>query len=169
MYGPRISLTVGIGVVAASATIGIVVGLWAGFQGGWFDEVLMPITEIFYAFPALIPAMAIAGAPDIPVAEPDVEVERDLGWVVVDDTGGDANVIIHNDDVTPMDFVVAVLRSVFGVGGIKAQGIMLTAHYRGQAYVCTLPRETAKDRVGRAHGLARQAGYPLTFSIEDSA
>ena len=111
----------------------------------------------------------MTGAPDLPVAEPDIEVERDLGWVVADDTCGDVHVVIQNDDVTPMDFVVVVLRTVFGVGSIKAQGIMLTAHYRGQAYVCTLPRETAKDRVGRAHGLARQAGYPLTFSIQEDA
>ena len=102
-------------------------------------------------------------------AEPDIEVERDLGWVVVNDTGDDVHVIIHNDDVTPMDFVTVVLRTVFGVGSIKAEGIMLTAHYRGKAYVCTLPREAAKDAVGRAHAIARQAGYPLTFSIEESA
>ncbi len=62
LYGSRISLTVGIGVVAGSAAIGIFVGLWAGFQRGWVDEVLMRITDIFFAFPALILAMAIAGA-----------------------------------------------------------------------------------------------------------
>lgn len=62
MYGARISLTVGIGVVLGSGSIGIVVGLWAGFQRGWVDEVLMRITDIFLAFPALILAMAIAGA-----------------------------------------------------------------------------------------------------------
>lgn len=62
LYGARISLTVGIGVVLGSATIGIIVGLWAGFQRGWVDEVLMRITDIFLAFPALILAMAIAGA-----------------------------------------------------------------------------------------------------------
>jgi peptide/nickel transport system permease protein len=62
LYGARISLTVGIGVVSASAAIGVVVGLWAGFQRGWVDEVLMRITDIFLAFPALILAMAIAGA-----------------------------------------------------------------------------------------------------------
>ena len=119
--------------------------------------------------PSLTRMAAMTGAPEIPMAEPDVEVEHDLGWVVVTDTGGDVNVLIHNDDVTPMDFVTGVLRTVFGIGALKAEGIMLTAHFRGKAYVCTLPRETAKDRVGRAHGLARQAGYPLTFSIEDSA
>ncbi len=101
-------------------------------------------------------------------ADPATEIEQDLGWVVADDTGGDVHVIIHNDDVTPMDFVTVVLRTIFGIGPIKAEGIMLTAHYRGQAYVCTLPREAAKDAVGRAHGIARQAGYPLTFSIEES-
>jgi ATP-dependent Clp protease adapter protein ClpS len=36
----------------------------------------------------------------------------------------------------------------------------------GIAYVMTLPLEEAKYRVGKAHGIARAAGYPLTFSIE---
>lgn len=111
----------------------------------------------------------MTGAPEMPLAEPDIAVERDLDWVVADDTGGDVHVVIHNDDVTPMDFVTVVLRTIFGIGALKAQGIMLTAHYRGQAYVCTLPREAAKDAVGRAHAVARQAGYPLTFSIQESA
>ncbi len=75
-------------------------------------------------------------------------------------------VLIHNDDVTPMEFVVHILRSVFRLSFGLAQAVMLEAHYTGAAYVVTLGHEEAKYRVGQAHGLARAAGYPLTFSIE---
>lgn len=85
------------------------------------------------------------------------------------DDGGLWSVLIHNDDVTPMDFVVHVLRSIFGLTYPLAEAVMLTAHYTGLAYVVTLSHEEAKYRVGQAHGLARAAGYPLTFSIEPEA
>jgi len=75
-------------------------------------------------------------------------------------------VLIHNDDVTPMDFVVYILRTVFGLSFGLAESVMLTAHLTGVAYVVTLSHEEAKYRVGKAHGLARAAGYPLTFTIE---
>ena len=75
-------------------------------------------------------------------------------------------VLIHNDDVTPIEFVIGVLRMVFSLPGMDAVAVTMRAHYRGLAYVMTLPFEEAKYRVGRAHGLARAAGYPLTFSIE---
>lgn len=75
-------------------------------------------------------------------------------------------VLVHNDDVTPFEFVVSVLRSVFTRSGRDALAIATEAHYTGLGYVMTLPHEEAKYRVGKAHSLARSAGYPLTFSIE---
>ena len=75
-------------------------------------------------------------------------------------------VIIHNDDVTPFDFVMAILSAVFHLVGGQAYAVTLRAHVTGAAYVVTLPLEEAKYRVGQAHGLARQAGYPLSFTIE---
>src|SRR4051794_38953725 len=62
LYGARISLVVGVAVVILSSVVGGVLGLIAGYLGGWVDEALMRITDIFFAFPALILAMAIAGA-----------------------------------------------------------------------------------------------------------
>lgn len=62
VFGSRISLRIGLTVVAASLVIGGLVGLLAGIFGGVVDEVAMRITDIFFAFPALILAMAIAGA-----------------------------------------------------------------------------------------------------------
>jgi ATP-dependent Clp protease adaptor protein ClpS len=75
-------------------------------------------------------------------------------------------VIIHNDDVTPMDFVMNILRTVFKLDGLHALQVMYTAHYHGEAYVQTLPKAEAVRRVGLAHMTARLNGYPLTFTIE---
>jgi peptide/nickel transport system permease protein len=62
LYGARLSLIVGLAVVAAAALLGTAVGLLAGYLGGWADEAMMRVTDIFFAFPGLILAMAIAGA-----------------------------------------------------------------------------------------------------------
>jgi len=62
MYGARISLLIGIVVVGLAASVGTLVGLIAGYAGGWLDEGLMRLTDVFFAFPALILAMAISGA-----------------------------------------------------------------------------------------------------------
>jgi len=62
IYGARISLLIGTVVVGLAATIGTAIGLIAGYAGGWLDEGLMRLTDVFFAFPALILAMAISGA-----------------------------------------------------------------------------------------------------------
>ena len=75
-------------------------------------------------------------------------------------------VIIHNDDVTPMDFVVQILKTIFYLSNPKAAEIMLTAHYYGTAYVQTLPKSEAEKRINKAHFAAGLEGYPLHFSLE---
>jgi peptide/nickel transport system permease protein len=62
VYGARISLVIGVVVVASAGIFGTFLGLVAGYGGGLVDEALMRLTEVFLAFPALILAMAIAGA-----------------------------------------------------------------------------------------------------------
>lgn len=62
VHGAAISLRVGFLVVLLSAAVGVVVGLLAGSLGGVADNVLMRLTDIFFAFPSLILAMAIAAA-----------------------------------------------------------------------------------------------------------
>ncbi len=62
VHGSRISLLIGLTVVTVSLLVGGLVGLLAGLFGGVVDEVAMRVTDIFFAFPALILAMAIAGA-----------------------------------------------------------------------------------------------------------
>ena len=75
-------------------------------------------------------------------------------------------VIIHNDDVTPMEFVVHVLRTIFNLLPIDAVEVMFVAHYRGQAVVQILPRSEAEKRINKAHFAAGLEGYPLHFSME---
>lgn len=75
-------------------------------------------------------------------------------------------VIIHNDDVTPMDFVVHVLGHIFMLLPPDAIKIMYTAHYRGEAVVQILPRSEAEKRINKAHFAAGLEGYPLHFSME---
>ena len=62
LWGSRISLAIGFLVVALSLVVGTAVGLLAGTLGGFWDNVLMRVTDIFLAFPALILAMAISAA-----------------------------------------------------------------------------------------------------------
>src|SRR5687768_1771684 len=54
LYGARISLVIGFVAQAVSITIGGALGLLAGWYGDWIDDVLMRITEIFYAIPGLM-------------------------------------------------------------------------------------------------------------------
>jgi ATP-dependent Clp protease adaptor protein ClpS len=75
-------------------------------------------------------------------------------------------VLIHNDDVTPMDFVVYVLMEVFKKTVQDAADIMVTAHHGGVALVTVLPLEQAELRADQAHSLARAQKYPLTFTYE---
>ena len=75
-------------------------------------------------------------------------------------------VIIHNDDVTPMDFVVEVLKTIFYLSNPKSAEIMLAAHFYGTAYVQTLARSEAESRINKAHTASKEQGYPLTFTME---
>jgi ATP-dependent Clp protease adaptor protein ClpS len=75
-------------------------------------------------------------------------------------------VIIHNDHVTPMAFVVDILTSIFLLGQPNAMDIMLRAHILGEAYVQTVPKSEAEKRIAKAHFSAGLEGYPLHFSME---
>jgi ATP-dependent Clp protease adaptor protein ClpS len=96
--------------------------------------------------------------PGVTEVEPDVETVETLD--------PPHRVIIHNDDATPMDYVVAVLRTEFDRPEADAVRIMWEAHTTGAAHVMTCGRDEAERRVGRAHSRARAAGWPLSFSIE---
>lgn len=58
--GSRISLSIALVTLVIASGIGFIVGCFAGLAGGWTDEVIMRVTDMFQAFPALVLAMAIA-------------------------------------------------------------------------------------------------------------
>jgi len=75
-------------------------------------------------------------------------------------------VLIHNDDVTPMDFVVRVLEDIFRLDASRSVDVMMEAHAKGVAHVVTEPLEKAEFHVDQARSLSRARHYPLSFSIE---
>jgi peptide/nickel transport system permease protein len=62
MFGGRTSLSIGFLVVIVASFIGVPMGAIAGYYGGWLDDLLMRVTDIFLAFPPLLLAIAIAAA-----------------------------------------------------------------------------------------------------------
>lgn len=102
------------------------------------------------------------------ITKPSPATTTDIQFMVVPDEELEKpyRVVIENDDVTPMDFVVFVLHKIFGLNADQSVTIMLQAHNFGHAHVVTLPYEEAKQRVYDAHTLARAFGYPLSFYLE---
>jgi ATP-dependent Clp protease adaptor protein ClpS len=79
---------------------------------------------------------------------------------------GMATILIHNDDVTPYDYVINILGDLFLLSEELADHVAWTAHSKGHAVVVVRPRTEAEKLVKVAHGRARQVSYPLTFSLE---
>jgi len=75
-------------------------------------------------------------------------------------------VIIHDDDKTPMDFVVSVLMTIFKMEAGQAIKSMLSIHNTGQEIAGVYALEQAELKVEQTHSLARGRGYPLTCTIE---
>jgi len=75
-------------------------------------------------------------------------------------------VILLNDDYTPREFVVQVLKAVFHTTEEQAHRIMMTAHQRGVCVVATFTRDIAESKATEATDMGRQHGFPLMFSTE---
>ena len=75
-------------------------------------------------------------------------------------------VVVHNDDMTPYDFVIIILVRFFKLDTAAAELVTWTAHTSGIALVAVLPLTEARRQVGKAHFAAAVEGYPLYFTIE---
>ena len=60
LHGVEVSLLVALSVTAVTMTVGVLIGLLAGFYGGRVDHVLMQVTDVFLAFPGILLAIAFA-------------------------------------------------------------------------------------------------------------
>ena len=75
-------------------------------------------------------------------------------------------VILLNDDFTPRDFVVRVLKAEFRMSADQALRVMMTAHRRGVCVVAVFTKDVAETKAARATDAGKAAGYPLTFTTE---
>ncbi len=75
-------------------------------------------------------------------------------------------VILINDDYTPREFVVTVLKAEFRMGEARALTVMMTAHQRGACVVAVFTRDVAETKATRATEAGRAKGYPLLFTTE---
>jgi|SRR5262252_3986585 len=75
-------------------------------------------------------------------------------------------VILVNDDYTPREFVVTVLKAEFRMNGGQAYRVMMTAHRRGACVVAVYTRDVAESKATRATEAGRSKGYPLLFTTE---
>ena len=75
-------------------------------------------------------------------------------------------VILVNDDFTPREFVVRVLKAEFRMTEDQAHKVMITAHQRGTCVVAVFTKDVAETKATRATDAGRAKGYPLLFTTE---
>src|SRR6202034_1344538 len=75
-------------------------------------------------------------------------------------------VILVNDDYTPREFVVTVLKAEFRISQDQALRVMITAHRRGVCVVAVFTKDVAEAKATNATDAGRRNGYPLLFTTE---
>ena len=75
-------------------------------------------------------------------------------------------VVIFNDDYTPMEFVVYVLQTFFGIDRDKATQIMLAIHTHGKGVCGIFTKEVAETKSAQVNNFARENEHPLISEIE---
>jgi ATP-dependent Clp protease adaptor protein ClpS len=75
-------------------------------------------------------------------------------------------VILLNDDYTPREFVVRILKAEFRMSEDQAHRVMITAHTKGSCVVAVFIKEIAETKALRATEAGRAKGYPLQFTTE---
>ncbi len=77
-------------------------------------------------------------------------------------------VVLLNDDFTPMEFVVDVLESIFGMQRTRATQVMLEVHTKGKGICGVFNFEIAETKVAQVMGIAKQQQHPLLCTMEES-
>jgi ATP-dependent Clp protease adaptor protein ClpS len=75
-------------------------------------------------------------------------------------------VILLNDDYTPREFVVQVLKAVFRMNESEAYRVMITAHQRGACVIAVFTKDVADTKAREATDMGKENGYPLYFTTE---
>ena len=77
-------------------------------------------------------------------------------------------VVLINDDYTPMEFVVEILESIFGMERTRATQVMLEVHTKGKGICGVYNFEIAETKVAQVMGIAKQHQHPLLCTMEES-
>jgi ATP-dependent Clp protease adaptor protein ClpS len=77
-------------------------------------------------------------------------------------------VVLLNDDYTTMAFVIDVLETVFQKSPAEAYQIMMHVHVNGRGMAGVYPWEVAETKAGQVQSLARDAGFPLKATVEET-
>jgi|SRR5579885_116496 ATP-dependent Clp protease adaptor protein ClpS len=75
-------------------------------------------------------------------------------------------IVVHNDDFTPMEFVVGILEKFFYMNRSKAAEIMLEAHTNGKAACGVFSKDLAETKISQIIEYAESHEYPLHCSME---
>ena len=75
-------------------------------------------------------------------------------------------VILLNDDFTPREFVVEVLKAVFRLNESQAYRVMMTAHQKGACVIAVYAKDVAETKAKEATELGKANGFPLYFTTE---
>ena len=77
-------------------------------------------------------------------------------------------VVLINDDYTPMEFVVDILESIFGMERTRATQVMLEVHTKGKGVCGVFNFEIAETKVAQVMSVAKQHQHPLLCTMEES-
>ena len=77
-------------------------------------------------------------------------------------------VVLVNDDYTPMEFVVEILQSVFGMERTTATRVMLEVHTKGKGVCGVYTYEIAETKVAQVTSIAQQQQHPLLCTMEEA-
>ena len=75
-------------------------------------------------------------------------------------------VVLHNDDYTPQDFVISILRDLFRKSEAEAFSLMLNVHNSGRGIAGIFTREIAEQKVSEVGTIAKHYGHPLKTTSE---
>lgn len=77
------------------------------------------------------------------------------------------NVVLMNDDYTPMEFVVMILETFFSHNREQATRIMLNVHTKGKGICGTFTRDIAETKTAQVNDFARENNHPLLCTMEE--
>ncbi|MBI4911109.1 MAG: ATP-dependent Clp protease adaptor ClpS [Acidobacteria bacterium] len=106
------------------------------------------------------------------MAAPRERTEKGAGTLTKTRTGaklkapGMWQVVLHNDDFTTQEFVVAILRGVFHKPEAEAVRIMLSVHRAGKGVAGLYPRDVAETKAAQVRRLAEAQEFPLLCTLE---